>query len=198
MVLTAVHLRQQILWETARILAEGTASSWLVAKKKALARLALPASTPLPRNQEVESTLQEYLKIFHRESSASQKKQMGEIASEIVSVLNPHHPRITGDMAEDLVTRDSAITIHVIADIPEEVSASLERHGIPYKNRDYRVQVSNMNYVTRPGFRLVVDNTHVDICVFTTKQSRQAPISPATGKATRYLSPAQLESLLAD
>ena len=59
------ELRRQLAADAARIMAEEGVRDFHAAKRKAAARLGLPETKHLPGNDEVDSALQEYLRLFH-------------------------------------------------------------------------------------------------------------------------------------
>src|SRR3970040_2866930 len=75
------ELRQHIATDAARIMAEEGVRDFQSAKRKAAARLGLPETRHLPGNDEVDSALQEHLRLFYGGGLPPKVRPRGAVAA---------------------------------------------------------------------------------------------------------------------
>ncbi|MHB8534714.1 MAG: hypothetical protein ACYDBW_04635 [Sulfuricaulis sp.] len=192
----ADQLRQHIAADAARIMAEEGVSDFHSAKRKAAARLGLPETKHLPGNDEVESALQEYLRLFHAGRVTQSAQRLRRLAAEAMRFLVKFDPRLVGPVLSGTVTSNSAIELHLTADTPEEIGFWLDEHNIPCQQGDRRLRFGGERHETFPSYRFTADGVPVELCVFNHRQARETPLSPVDGKPMKRAHLREVENLL--
>ena len=190
------QLRQHIAADAARIMAEEGVRDFHTAKRKAATRLGLPETKHLPGNDEVESALQEYLRLFHAGRVTQSAQRLRVLAAEAMRFLARFNPRLVGPVLSGTVTSASAIELHLIADTPEEIGFWLQEHSIPYQQGDRRLRFGGERYMAFPAYSFTADGVPVELCVFDHRQARETPLSPVDGKPMKRAHLREVESLV--
>src|SRR3970040_818506 len=159
------ELRQHIATDAARIMAEEGVRDFQTAKRKAAARLGLPETKHLPGNDEVDSALQEYLRLFHAGRLTQSVLRLRVLATEAMRFLEKFEPRLVGPVLSGTVTSASAIELHLTADSPEEIGFWLQEHSIPYEMTDRRLRFGGDRQQTFPAYRFTAEHGAVEFCV---------------------------------
>lgn len=190
------ELRQHIATEAARIMAEEGMRDFQTAKRKAAARLGMPETKHLPRNDEVEFALQEYLRLFHAGSLTQSVRRLRELAVEAMRFLAKFEPRLVGPVLSGTVTSATTIELHLTADTPEEIGFWLQEHGIPYEPADRRLRFGGERHETFPAYRFTADGVPVELCIFGRREAREAPLSPVDGKPMKRANLREVDNLM--
>ena len=192
----ADELRRHIATDAARIMAEEGVRDFQTAKRKAAARLGLPETRNLPGNDEVDSALQQHLRLFHGGRVAQSLRRLRELAAEAMRFLSRFEPRLVGPVLSGSVTGAAEIEIHLTADTPEEIGVWLQEHGIPYELTDRRLRFGGDRQEAFPAYRFTADDVPIELCVFDRRAVREAPLSPVDGKPMKRANLRELENLL--
>jgi hypothetical protein len=190
------ELRQHIATDAARIMAEEGVGDFQIAKRKAAARLGLPETKHLPGNDEVDSALQKYLRLFHGSRLPQSVRRLRELAAEAMRFLSPFDPRLVGPVLSGTITSATEIEIHLTADMPEEVGFWLQEHSIPYELVDRRLRFGGDRLETFPAYRFTADNVPIELCVFDLREARETPLSPVDGKPMKRANLREVDTLL--
>lgn len=190
------QLRQHIATDAARIMAEEGVGDFQTAKRKAAARLGLPETKNLPGNDEVNSALQEYLRLFHGERLTRSVRQLRALAAEAMRFLSKFDPRLVGPVLSGTVTAASEIELHLTADTAEEIGFWLDEHGIPFQQGNRRLRFGGDRQETFPAYRFTADNVAVELCVFNHREARETPLSPVDGKPMKRANLREVENLM--
>ncbi|OGI46536.1 MAG: hypothetical protein A2637_03210, partial [Candidatus Muproteobacteria bacterium RIFCSPHIGHO2_01_FULL_65_16] len=153
--------RRHICAEAARIMAEEGVGDFHAAKRKAAERLNLPAGKNLPANHEVESALQQYLRLFHAGRLARHGRHLREIAVKAMRFLERFDPRLVGVVLSGIITEASEVQLHVTADALEEVHFFLQEHHIPFDQTERRLRFGGERLEALPAYRFVADGAVV-------------------------------------
>jgi hypothetical protein len=194
----ADDLRRRIATDAARIMAEEGVRDFQSAKRKAAARLGLPETRHLPGNDEVDSALQEHLRLFHGGRLAQSVRRLRELAAEAMRFLARFEPRLVGPVLSGTVTSASAIELHLTADTPEEIGFWLQEHGIPYELTDRHLRFGGDRQETFPAYRFTADDVAVELCIFDRLEAREAPLSPVDGKPMKRANLREVENLMSE
>jgi hypothetical protein len=194
----ADELRRRIATDAARIMAEEGVRDFQSAKRKAAARLGLPETRHLPGNDEVDSALQEHLRLFHGGRLIQSVRRLRELAAEAMRFLTRFEPRLVGPVLSGTVTSASAIELHLTADTPEEIGFWLQEHSIPYELTDRRLRFGGDRQETFPAYRFTADNVAVELCIFDRLEAREAPLSPVDGKPMKRANLREVENLMSE
>lgn len=194
----ADELRRRIATDAARIMAEEGVRDFQSAKRKAAARLGLPETRNLPGNDEVDSALQEHLRLFHGGRLTQSVRRLRELAAEAMRFLARFEPRLVGPVLSGTVTSASAIELHLTADTPEEIGFWLQEHSIPYELTDRRLRFGGDRQETFPAYRFTADDVAVELCIFDRREAREAPLSPVDGKPMKRANLREVENLMSE
>lgn len=190
------QIRQHIAADAARIMAEEGVNDFHTAKRKAAARLGLPETKHLPGNDEVDSALQEYLRLFHGGRLTQSLRRLRGLAAEAMRFLSKFEPRLVGPVLSGTVTSASTIELHLTADTPEEIGFWLQDHGIPFTQTDRHLRFGGERHETFPAYSFTADGVPVELCVFGRREVRETPLSPVDGKPMKRANLRELENLL--
>jgi hypothetical protein len=136
-------LRAEVAQVAARLMAEGGALDYGMAKRKALKQLGLPESHPLPPNEEVESALREYQHLFLGDEHAEHLGFLRETAVELMRLLAPFHPYLTGSVLDGTAGPYTAIDLLLFADSAKDVEIFLLNEDLQFSHaspRDERIE----------------------------------------------------------
>lgn len=167
-----------------------------LAKRKAIHRLNLPSDKNLPSNDEVETALAEYLRLFHAARVDRHVQRLRQLALEAMQFLERFEPRLVGAVLGGTVAADVPIQLHVTADAPETVRLWLQEQGIPFEQGERRLRFGGDRQVLLPQFRFTADGVAIELCVFGREDAREAPLSPVDGKPMKRANRRDVEQLL--
>lgn len=190
--------RGELAREAARLMVEGGIRDYALAKRKALERLHLPASTPMPRNQEIEDAVFEYQRLFGGPSQSQSLRGLRQTAAEAMREFNAFRPRLVGPVLSGSADENSVVCLHLFAESTEEVGWYLMDRGIPHRDTEQRLRMSSGSVERVPGFSFLAGEVPVELLVFSGRKRRQTPISPVDGRAMRRASLAEVEALAAE
>jgi len=195
------ELRHRTAQEAARILAEEGVRDYLVAKRKASERLGLDRSQQrrvMPTNIEIESALNEYLRLFYGDTQPERLRQLREAAVEAMQLLSDFSPRLVGGVLEGSATLHADVSLHVFAEMPEAVYMFLIDSGIPADIDERRLRQSNGRHVQYPVYRFMAGDISLDITVFGLHEKGHAPRSPIDGRPMKRANLKAVRELLAE
>jgi len=190
------RLRTLLAQECARIMADEGVKDFLVAKRKASARLGVSNKALLPGNVEIEQALVEYQRLFNAAKQSSQLRELRQTAVEAMRFFARFHPRLVGSVLTGTAGPYANINLHLIADTPEEVVWFLMDHAIPFANSERRLRLGNSEYAYFPVLSFGAGDTSIDLTVFTPQKGRESPRSPVDGRPMRRASLAEVQALL--
>lgn len=188
-------MRERLIQEAARIMAEEGVRDFQQAKRKAAVRLGAPDTRNLPQNREIQSALASYQRLFKGESQASRLRALREVALEAMVFFGRFRPRLVGAVLDGTADDHSPVDLHLFAETPEEIAVFLMEHDIPFDIEERRFRFDD-DYVFRPIYRFVADDTRVDLAVFDERALRHPPRSRIDGQPMRQASVAEVRSLL--
>lgn len=195
------EIRFRMAREAARILAEEGVRDYLLAKRKASERLGLERAQQrrvMPTNVEIESALNEHLRLFHGDTQPERLRELRETAIEAMRLLADFGPRLVGGVLDGSATLHADVTLHVFAEMPESVYLHLMDQGIPVEIDERRLRQSNGQHAVYPVYRFVAGDIRVDITVFGIHEKGHAPRSPIDGRPMKRAGLADVEALLAE
>lgn len=190
-------MRHSLAREAARVMLDGGIRDFALAKRKALERMHLPATTPLPRNDEIEQALLEYQRLFGGDEQAMSLRALREAAAAAMHEFAAFDPRLVGPVLSGSADRHCAVCLHLFAEAAEEVGWRLMDLGIPHRNTEQRLRMSGGDYERIPGFAFLAAEIQVELLVFSGRTRRHTPLSPVDGKAMRRAALAEVRSLVA-
>lgn len=193
-----VRMRQMLIQECARIMAEEGINDFLAAKRKAAQRLGAPDTRNLPTNREIQDALQLYQDMFLGESHHAHLRHLRKVALEAMRFFADFQPRLAGSVLSGTAGPASDINLHVFTDTPEDVAIFLMDRQIPFEENERRYRFGNDDITLVPSYRFVADDATVDLSVFSLAGLREAPRSQVDGKPMKRAKLGAVEALVED
>lgn len=193
-----LETRQRIAFEAARIMSAEGLPNFGAAKRKAADRLNIPNERQWPSNSEVEAELRQYQRLFGGEAHRENLEALRREAMRSMAFFARFNPRLVGPVLSGTAEQNSAVSLHLFAESPEEVRLFLQRHEIPIDEDNRRIRVAADRYEERPCLRFSAGQIAIDLTVFASKEIRQAPLSEVDGRPMRRAGREQVEALLAE
>ncbi len=187
---------QGLAREAARIIAQGQSSDYQSAKRKALKNLGLPAHTPMPRNQEIETALFEHRRLFGHRVDGEHLLTLRLSALNAMRDLEVFKPRLAGSVLRGSVDPGTVVSLHLFAETIEEVGFFLQDRGIPFRHIERCMTQGPGSKIRIPGFGLVAKEVAFELLGFSGNCRHRVPICPIEGKAMHRASVQELEALL--
>lgn len=191
------RMRERLIQESARIMAEEGLTDYHLAKRKAATRLGASDTRNLPANREIQAALADYQRLFGGQSRLDRRERLLQAAIEAMEFLAGFRPRLVGALLDDTVGEFSELTLHVFADTPEEASLFLMEHGIPFDIDERRYRFDD-DYVFKPVYAFVADGVPVQLTVFDERGLRQPPRSRVDGQPMRRAGIEEVRGMLAE
>jgi hypothetical protein len=105
------------------------------AKRRALRDLGLPARSALPHNDEVETEVRDYLRLYCADSQPQELHALRLLALEWMERMAAFRPHIGGSVWHGTATRLSDIYIQLFCDDPKSAEIALIDHHVDYEPR---------------------------------------------------------------
>ena len=188
-------MRQKIVLEAARIMAEDGVRDYQSAKRKAAHRLNLPEDKNWPGNAEIEAALKQHLELFQKDSREVVHGLRAD-ALEAMTLLRDFSPKLVGEVLSGAITRFPEVQLHLAAPAPEDLGLFLDGHGIPYVMEERRLRYNDARTVLVPVFRFVAGETKFALYVLSPEAIRELPVSPIDGRPMHRASIREVEELL--
>ncbi|MGD8936876.1 MAG: hypothetical protein PVF07_10375 [Thiogranum sp.] len=190
-------MRTRIAQEAARIMSEDGVQDFYAAKRKAAQQLGVPDTRNMPRNQEIETALQEYQRLFGGDKQTSHVRALREAAVQAMRFLAVFRPRLVGSVLSGTAGRHADINLHLFADTPEEVSLFLMDQNIPFQPSQKRLRVNRDTWEDFPAYEFLAGDYMVELVVFPREGRREAPRSPVDGRPMQRARLEEVEALVA-
>jgi len=190
------QMRVRIAQEAARLMSEEGIKDYYAAKRKAAQHLGAPDTRNMPRNQEIETALLEYQRLFMRDQQTEQLRALRETAMQAMQFLAGFRPRLVGSVLSGTAGLHADVNLHLFADTPEEVSVFLMDNNIPFEPSVKRLRVAREQWEEYPAYRFMAGDSAVELVVFPASKWREAPRSPVDGKPMQRARIEELEALL--
>jgi hypothetical protein len=124
-------LRSELAHAAARLIAED-GMEYGAAKRKAVRQLGLPENFPLPGNAEVEDAVRDYHALYQEDEQGELLVALRRAAIELMHLLAPFAPYLTGSVLDGTATRHSRIDLLLFPDSAKEVEIFLLDRGINF------------------------------------------------------------------
>ncbi|MFN4324554.1 MAG: hypothetical protein ACK4FP_01565 [Azonexus sp.] len=131
-------IRASIASAAARLMAEDGITDFHLAKRKAARQLGLPDHTAFPDNAEVEAELRAYRSLYQGEDHAEMLLAVRQTALDLLDLLAPFNPYLTGSVLDGTAGEHSRIDILLFADSAKEVEIFLLNRGIEVEHAEPR------------------------------------------------------------
>ncbi len=129
-------MRRSIAALAARLMAEDGISDYRFAKRKAARQLGAPETEALPNNAEIEAELRAYQAIYQEDEQRERLLEMRKTAIEVMRLLEPFHPYLTGPVLDGTAGRYADIDLEAFPDNSKEVEIFLLNQGIRFEQNE--------------------------------------------------------------
>ncbi|NMG33431.1 hypothetical protein GRF61_03095 [Azoarcus sp. TTM-91] len=137
------NLRREIAALAARMMAEDGIADFGFAKRKAARQLGATESEALPNNAEIEAELRAWQALYQDEEQAERLLEMRSAAVEIMRLLTPFRPYLTGGALDGTAGRYSELEIEAYPESAKEVEIFFLNQDFPYEHREPRRPAPN-------------------------------------------------------
>jgi hypothetical protein len=165
------HLRLRIAAAAARLMAEDGIDDFAMAKKKAARQLGVVDNQSLPGNDEVEEQLRAYHSLYQDEEQQEQLRLLREQALEVMELLKPFRPYLTGQVLSGTAGRYSDVDLQIFTDDDKSVELMLLNRGIPYDAAPPRRSAGDPSRTTSM-LKIDWDGTTVNVSVHGANEER--------------------------
>jgi len=161
-------------------MAEDGIANYGLAKRKAARALGASESESLPTNDEIEAELRSYQALYQEEEHPQRLRQLREVALEVMALLDPFRPYLTGGVLDGTAGRYAEVEIELFADSSKDVEILLLSHNISYEIAESQRQGPDAPEVR---LRLGWDGVPVILEVFPIQAERQQRRNQRTGRS---------------
>ena len=194
----SAQVRERIAKEAARLICEAGIRDFQLAKRKALQRLRMSDQRLLPSNEEIESAVSEYQRLFRAHSQPRRLAELRRTAVEAMRFLARFNPRLVGPVLSGTADEHSDVCLHLFAETAEEVGLFLMDNGIPHEQGERLVRLDSDDVVRLPTCRFMADDVPVELVVFSARARRRVPLSPVDGRPMQRAALQAVEALAGD
>jgi hypothetical protein len=186
------QMRSRIAHLAARMIAEDGISDYGLAKRKAARQAGAPDSRNLPTNLEIEDALRAYQALYQADTHPGEVQHLRELALEMMRLLQPFDPHLTGPVLSGSAGRHAEIHLHLYTDDLKGLELFLLNRGIAFKTRQVRVWSGDTS-LSVPSFLISTEEADFAITVLLPQHRRQPLRISSEG---RPLERAPIESVL--
>jgi len=166
------QMRLRIAHLAARMIAEDGIGDYSLAKRKAARQAGAPDSRNLPTNLEIEEALKSYQALYQAGTHREEVQRMRELALEMMQILEPYDPHLTGPVLSGNVGRHAEIHLHLYTDDLKGLELFLLNRQILFKTRQTRVWSGDASVVV-PTFHVSTRDADFAITVLLPQHRRQ-------------------------
>ena len=131
-------LRREIAALAARLMAEDGISDFGFAKRKAARQLGATDADALPNNSEIEAELRAWQALYQDEEQAERLLEMRTAAVDVMRMLAPFRPYLTGGALDGTAGRYSELEIELFPESAKDVEIFFLNQDFPYEHREPR------------------------------------------------------------
>jgi hypothetical protein len=180
-----MSIKKQLLQDIARFVYEEGITDFQLAKKKVMENSPI-ARADIPGNDDVFQAIKAYAENVAREDNQRLLQTQRHIALEAMQFFAEYEPVVTDYLAAGVASPHLPINMHLFASSPEEVIFFLEQENIPYRLFDARLNTGK-DFETFMGIRFFVDDTELELIVFSLDDKRKFVQSSVTGEKVKRL-----------
>jgi hypothetical protein len=194
----STQLRERIAKEAARLMCEAGIRDFQLAKRKALERLRIPDRRNLPGNEEIESAVSEYQRLFRAHSQPRRLAELRRTAVRAMRFLARFQPRLVGAVLSGTADEHSDVCLHLFAETAEEVGLFLLDNGVPHEHGERAMKLASDDTQRLPTCRFMADEVAVELVVFAERARRRVPLSPVDGRPMQRAALQAVEALVGE
>lgn len=130
--------RTQLASTAARLMVQDGVTDMALAKKKAARQLGVESQTDWPDDGEVEAELRLYRALYQSDGHAGLLCALRETARDVMRLLSPFRPYLTGSVLDGTAGEHSDIDVQVFVDSAKEVEIFLLDRGVDFEHAQPR------------------------------------------------------------
>lgn len=188
--------RSQVAAEAARIIATEGLHDFHAAKRKAADRIGINERLALPSNLEVQEALFSYQNLYGGPQHSNNLEKLRHAALQAMELLNEYSPRLVGPVLDGSAGLHCRVSLHVFCDAAETLIFDFLERGLPFRQEQRRLRMSDRNYQTVPVFVIEVAGSTIELIQLPALCIRQSLPSPIDGKPQARVSRVELEGML--
>lgn len=146
-------MREHLAHHAARLMAEGGITDYAYAKRKAAKQMGAEDTHHLPSNQQVDEALRSFRSLYQSDSHPDILRQLRVQALQVMRLLEPFHPYLTGSVLNGTAGEQSDINLIVYSDDEKAVMIFLLKHNLPFESGEWRVNLVGRQQAV-PSFAL--------------------------------------------
>jgi hypothetical protein len=190
----AARMRERIVQEAARVMAEEGVNDYQLAKRKAATHLGASGTRHLPQNREIQAALVAYQELFGGPARQEHLADLLVTAVDAMEFFERFRPRLVGALLDGTAGEHSDVHLHVFADTPEDIVLFLMDHDIPFDSDERRVRFDEA-YAFQPVYRFVAGRIPVELTVFDERALKHPPRSRVDGQPMRRAAVAEVREM---
>ena len=191
----SAQVRERIAKEAARMMCEAGIRDFQLAKRKAVQRLRVSDQRLMPSNEQVESAVSEYQRLFRADRQPRHLAKLRRTAIDAMRFLARFKPRLVGAVLSGTADEHSDVCLHLFADTAEEVRLFLLDNGIPHEHGERVMRLASDETERLPTYRFMADDVPVELVVFAARARRRVPLSPVDGRPMQRAALQTVEAL---
>lgn len=190
-------MRQRIAAAAARIMAEDGIDDFALAKRKAARVLGAADTESLPRNDEIEAELRDYLALYQAEEHPQRVAELREVALEAMRALERFHPYLTGPVLKGIAGPYAAIELQLFPESAKEVELFLLERNVVFETQEARRYSGDRAHAVSV-FTLHWQDWPLKLSVFDPRDERLALKTSQAGRVMERAGIQELAALLRD
>jgi hypothetical protein len=173
-------MRERLVHQAARLMAEDGIIDHAFAKRKAARQLGAPDTKHMPSNQEIDEALQSYRALYQQDSHPAILHNLRSEAVAVMRLLEPFHPYLTGAVLRGTAGKQSNINIILFSDDAKAVLLFLLKQNLVFEDGESRIQIGG-RAETVPNYVLTNDSgTQIHLLVLPEKARYSGSCHPET------------------
>jgi len=192
------QMRLRLAQEAARVLLDSGSRDFALAKRKAAEHLSAHDTRQMPSNREIEEALAEYQRLFRSDTQPRHLQTLREDAYEAMQFFQDFEPRLVGPVLTGTADINTAISLHVFSDTPEEISLLLMERQIPFETGEKRLRLREDSYQQFPMVSFLARQNRIEVIIFPVSKRLPTPLSPVDGRPLQRANLSAVEMLLHD
>src|ERR1700693_1210417 len=137
------YARERLAHLAARLMAEDGIEDYALAKRKASHQAGVSDTRQLPNNDEIDSALSLYRKLYQQEHPA-QLRELRQLALEVMVELARFSPYLTGSVLRGNAGKYAAINLQLFTDNIKSVEHYLLDRDIDFRSGETRIYAGDM------------------------------------------------------
>lgn len=168
-----------------------------VARRKAAKRLGIGNRRLWPDSEQMEMALREHQALFLGHRQPAELQRLRQLALELMDLLEPFHPRLTGMVLTGLADIHSPVELHLFSDRSEDILLHLLELGLRPVSGERIYRYPDGSEASRPLFRLEQQNPVAELSCFPSGElAGRSPLEPLGNGLQQRISRRAFEQLI--